>query len=81
MCNNLIRKYSPKETRRFKKIDNKVISNVNINPNLKLLNSPLKEFLSFNISVKYKNFEKENNKNLLKDYLNYMCFHLSLHSQ
>ena len=71
ICNKLIEKYSPLETRRFKKIDNNVISNVNIIPNLKLLDSSLKEFLSFNISVKYKKFDKENNKNLLKDYLNY----------
>ena len=71
MCNNLIRKYSPLETRRFKKIDNNIISNVNINPNLKLLDSTLKNFLSFNISAKYTKFEKENNKNLSKDYENY----------
>ena len=71
ICNNLIEKYSPNETKRFKKIDKRVIINLNVKPNLKLFNSPLKYFLSFGISDKYKKCEKENNKNLLKKYYNF----------
>ena len=71
ICNKLIEKYSPNETQRFKKIDKNVINNLNVKPNLKLLNSPLKYFLSFDISDKYKNCKKEDNKNLLKKYYDY----------
>jgi len=79
ICNKLIEKYFPKETDRFKKIDKKVIKNLNIKKNLKLLNSPLKDFLSFNISDKYKrNFGKENNKNLFEKYQNKNYYFKSL---
>ena len=70
ICNKLIEKYFPEEKRKFLKIDKKVIKNLNIKTNLKLLNSPLKEFLSFNVSDKHKNkFGIENNKNLVKKYI------------
>ena len=71
ICNKLIEKYSPNETKRFKKIEKEVINNLNIKPNLKLLNSPLKYFLSYDISDKYKNCDKEYNKNLLNKYSNF----------
>jgi len=71
ICNKLIEKFFPNETSRFKKIDKNIIKNLNIKKNIKLLNSPLKDFLSFNISDKYnKKYEKEYNKNLLKKYEN-----------
>ena len=70
ICNKLIERYFPEEKRKFLKIDKKVIKNLNIKTNLKLLNSPLKEFLSFNVSDKHKNkFGIENNKNLVKKYI------------
>ena len=74
ICNNLIEKYSPNETKRFKKVKHKIISNLNVKPNLKLFNSTLKYFLSFDISDKYKNYDKENNKNLLKKYQDYNIY-------
>ena len=74
ICNNLIEKYSPNETKRFKKIDKKVIINLNVKPNLKLFNSPLKKFLSYDISDKYKKCEKEDNRNLLKKYQDYNIY-------
>jgi hypothetical protein len=36
ICNNLIKKYSPNETKRFKKVNKNVIINLNVKPNLKL---------------------------------------------
>ena len=74
ICNNLIEKYSPNETKRFKKVKHKIISNLNVKPNMKLFNSPLKYFLSFDISDKYKKCDKENNKNLLKKYQDYNIY-------
>ena len=75
ISNKLIEKYIPEEEKKFQKIDSKIIKNLNIKKNLKLLNSPLKDFLSFNISNKNKNkLGVDNNKNLVKKYLNHNLY-------
>ena len=68
ICNKLIEKYSPNETKRFKKVKHKIISILNITPNLNLLSSPLTKFLSYDISDMYKNCDKKNNENLANEY-------------
>ena len=48
------------------KVDQKIIGNTNIDYNLNLLKLTLKDLFSFDISEKYKNYEKSYNKKLIQ---------------
>ena len=67
ISNEIIKKYYKKETEKFKKSAQEVITKLNIKENLELLNSPLKDFLKKNTGVK---FDENHNKNLMEKYIN-----------
>ena len=69
MANILKNKYS-KKTDNFKKINKKVIKDLNIKKNLNLLNSKIEKLFSYDISDKYYCTEKKANQILLDEIKN-----------
>ena len=68
ISNIIIEKYFG-EKEKFLKSNKEVITKLNIKENLKLLNSQLKDFLSFDISNKYDK-DAKHNKRLMEKYIN-----------
>ena len=69
ISNIIIEKYFQEENEKFLKCTQGVIVKLNIKENLELLNSPLKDFLSFDISNKYSK-DSDHNKKLMEKYIN-----------
>lgn len=65
LLNSLIRTYYKTQIFSIKKFEGKMIKNVTIKYNLKLLNSTISKILNYDISKKYKKYELNSNQQIL----------------
>jgi hypothetical protein len=65
LLNSLIRTYYKTQIFSIKKFEEKMIKNVTIKYNLKLLNSTISKILNYDISKKYKKYELNSNQQIL----------------
>ena len=67
LLNSLIRTYYKSQIFSIKKFEDKMIKNVTIKYNLKLLKSRISNILNYDISKKYKSFKSNANKQILNE--------------